>query len=159
MAEDLLADIIVRPSLRRAKFGLFMALIADTLIVAVYLMFRKNLAWWFLLVGLIPLVPPLIGWLDQKRTSLRVTGSAAHFERGLFGGNARVVQLSGVSEVKVEKSLTQKMWGIGTLLLEIPGGDGRIVIQDVDKPAKAAEQILARKSQAAAKPTGSEPLA
>ncbi|MFN6983793.1 MAG: PH domain-containing protein, partial [Rhizobium oryzihabitans] len=63
--------------------------------------------------------PPLIGWLDQKRTSLRVTGSAAHLERGLFGGKARVVELAGIAEVKVEKSLTQKMWGIGTLLLEI----------------------------------------
>jgi uncharacterized membrane protein YdbT with pleckstrin-like domain len=156
VAEDKVADIVVRPSLRRAKFGLFLALIADALVAAVYILFRKDLEWWFLLVGLIPLVPPLIGWLDQKRTSLRITGAAAHFDHGLFGGRSRVIQLSSISEVKVEKSLSQKMWGIGTLLLEIPGSEGRIVIQDVDKPAKAAEQILARKGQPGPAPTGSE---
>jgi len=52
------------------------------------------------------------------------------------------MDLSRLQNVFVERTLSQKLWGVGTLILESASENGRIAIADIDRPQQVADMIL-----------------
>lgn len=134
-------ELLIRPSLRRVKLGLSLALIILVAVVALYARYRENLAWWVLLVGLLPFIAPLAGWLDHKRLELRVGGDTLRARMGLFGKETRAIPFARIASVSVERSFAQRLYGVGTVIIEGTEAGERIVAGEIDAPKRVARQI------------------
>lgn len=134
-------DVVIRPSLRRVKLGLTLALVIVLLVVYVYARYRDDLAWWVLLVGLLPFVAPAAGWLDHKRLVLIVGENSVRAQLGLFGGEKREIPFARITGVSIERSFAQRLYGVGTVIIEGSGAGERIVAAEVDAPKRLARRI------------------
>jgi uncharacterized membrane protein YdbT with pleckstrin-like domain len=134
--------MVIRPTVKRAVFGLGLAVL---FFIALILVRWKIVPEWpasVLVVGLLPLFAPLIAWIDSRRVRLEIEPGSARHIQGLFSQTTRNLVLRNVSDVRVERSLAQRLWNIGTLVIEMPGENGRVVLQDVDRPQEAAAALV-----------------
>lgn len=138
-----MSNTIIRPSMRRVKWSLVLAVIIFFVIVYVYLRYREDIAWWILLAGLVPFAGPLLGWLDAHRVRLVLENGVLKHEKGLFRRESKMAAATDIAGVIVERSFTQRLWGTGTLVVETKGPQGRFVVPDVDRPNRTAELIRA----------------
>jgi uncharacterized membrane protein YdbT with pleckstrin-like domain len=136
-----MAELEIRPSRRRMVLSVVLALALAALVVVVYLKNRESLAWWVLLVGLIPFAGAVAGWLDTKRMVLTVGGGSVRGEFGLWRKQRREIALARVAAVTVERSFAQRLYGVGTVTVEGTGPGERIVTAEVDRPKRVARQI------------------
>lgn len=138
MAEEL----TVRPSLRKAKLGLVIAAAVFFSITYAWWLFRDQVAWWILVVGILPFIAPLVGWIDHRRTCLTLTGRILSVHRGFVATSTERIDVAKVQNVRVERTMVDRMWGVGTLVIETASESGRLVIQQIDNPTKVADLIL-----------------
>lgn len=134
-------ETVIRPSMRRVKWGLAVAVTLFFGLLYVYLRYREDLAWWILLVGVLPFASPLLAWLDSNRVRLVVDGGILKHESGLLRKSRRLAAASDVVGVSVERSFGQRLWGTGTVVVETKGPQGRFAVPDVDRPNRIAEMI------------------
>ena len=132
-------EIIIRPSLRRAKLGLTVAAAILFAVLYAYYLFRDQLAWWFVIVGVMPFAAPLLAWIDHSRTCLTLSGS---FHTGFIATATERIDVSKVQNVRVQRSLVDRLWGVGTIVIETASESGRLVMQHVDRPTWVADKIL-----------------
>ncbi len=135
-------EIIIRPSLRRAKLGLAVAAAILFAVIYAYYLFRDQLAWWFVIVGVLPFAAPLLAWIDYRRTCLTLSGRILSFHTGFIATATERIDVSKVQNVRVERSLVDRLWGIGTIVIETASESGRLVMQHVDRPTWVADKIL-----------------
>ncbi|OHE75815.1 MAG: hypothetical protein A2107_00315 [Verrucomicrobia bacterium GWF2_62_7] len=50
--------------------------------------------------------------------------------------------MSKVQNVRVQRSLVDRLWGVGTIVIETASESGRLVMQHVDRPTWVADKIL-----------------
>ena len=126
--------------MRKVKLGLAVCVV---LLLAVVWAWRA-LEWPapVLIVGVLPFLAPLKGWVKAARTSLTVEGSVVRLKEGLVSESMRAMDLSKLQNVFVERSAGQRMWGVGTLILETASENGRIAIENIDRPQEVADLIL-----------------
>ncbi len=134
--------LVIRPTLKRAIFSFFLAVLFFLVILWLRLAVVPEWPWQVLIFGAIPMLGPIIPWVDSRRVRLEVDDRSARYVEGLFSQTTRNLVLRNVSDVRVERSLAQRLWNIGTLVIELPGENGRVIVQDVDKPQQAAERIV-----------------
>jgi uncharacterized membrane protein YdbT with pleckstrin-like domain len=134
--------LIIRPTVKRAVFGMILAVIFLCLVLWVWLSIVPDWPWQLLVVGGLPMLAPLIAWVDSRRVRLEIDHGSARYVHGLISQTTRNLVLRNVSDVRVERSLAQRMWNIGTLIIEMPGENGRVVIQDIDRPQEAADKLV-----------------
>lgn len=132
--------MVIRPSLRKVKFGL--AVCVALLLAVVWAWQAKDWPAPVLIAGVLPFLAPLKGWVEATRTSLAVEGSVVRLKEGLVSESMKAMDLSKLQNVFVERSAGQRMWGVGTLILETASEHGRIVIENIDRPQEVADLIL-----------------
>ncbi len=135
-------EIIIRPSLRRAKLSIVVAAAILFAVLYTYWLFRDQIAWWFVLVGVLPFAAPLLAWIDHRRTCLTLSGRILSFHTGFIATATERIDVSKVQNVRVERSLVDRLWGVGTLVIETASESGRLVMQHVDRPTWVADRIL-----------------
>ena len=135
-------EFSIRPTLKRAKFSLALSFLFFVILLWIYLKFFSDKPWWVPLFGLIPFLFPLVAWIDTARTVLTVSGGYLRFRHGFVSQTSRTMDLSKIQDVRVERSLAQRLWNIGTLVVETAGETGQIVMSDIDRPQAVAEDIL-----------------
>jgi uncharacterized membrane protein YdbT with pleckstrin-like domain len=135
-------EIIIRPSLRRAKLGLVVAAAIFFAVLYAYYLFRDQLAWYFVIVGVLPFAAPLLAWIDHRRTCLTLSGRILSFHTGFFATATERIDVSKVQNVRVERALVDRLWGVGTIVIETASESGRLVMQHVDRPTWVADKIL-----------------
>ena len=138
MAEEL----IIRPSLRRAQLGLAAAFVFLLGTCYAYYIFREHLAWWFVLIGLFPFLAPLLAWIDHRRTCLTLAGRILSFHSGFIATSTERIDVAKVQNVRVERTLVDRLWGVGTIVIETASESGRLVMAYVDRPTWVADRIL-----------------
>ncbi|MBA3975603.1 MAG: hypothetical protein C0504_15455 [Candidatus Solibacter sp.] len=139
MAEEL----IVRPSLRRAKLTLILAAVILATTLYTWWLFREHVAWWVIVVGAFPFLAPVLAWIDHRRTCLTLSGRILSYHQGFIATSTERIDVSKVQNVKVERTLVDRIWGVGTLVIETASESGRLVMQNVDAPAQVADRIVA----------------
>jgi membrane protein YdbS with pleckstrin-like domain len=150
-------SLIVRPSLRKVKFALLLCVLFLCFLLYVWWAVLPEAHWsaplvsgvhWSILViGLLPFLFPLSGWLTATRTELTIEGGLVRSRQGLLSETLRSTELRKIQDIRVERTVGQRMWGLGTLVLETSSEQGRIVVEDVERPQQIADQILAASRQ------------
>ncbi|MBI4892017.1 MAG: PH domain-containing protein [Acidobacteria bacterium] len=133
---------VIRPSLRRAKFSLVLCALFLAVVVWFWRMVVPEAHWVILLAGILPFFAPLLSWADTKRTSLTVDGTVVKYKHGIVSETVRAMDLARLQNIFVERTLSQRLWGVGTLVLETASEQGRIAIADIDNPQKTADWLL-----------------
>lgn len=101
----------------------------------------------------LPMIAPLIFvWpglkaLRRQFTTVTVTGDRMRVETGAVSKSSRIIQLSKVQDVRVDQSMTQRMFGVGNISIETAGEASRLTLEDIDDPQTVAEQLLDRAHQ------------
>ena len=60
---------------------------------------------------------------------------------GLFSKSTRTIELIKVQDIRVDRTIWQRMAGIGDLSIETAGSSSRIEIDSIDNPQEAADHI------------------
>ncbi|MBI5283270.1 MAG: PH domain-containing protein [Candidatus Solibacter usitatus] len=136
------AELTVRPSLRRAKYSLALCIIFLCLVIWFWLAVMPDAKWWILGVGALPFLGPLLAWLDSTRTLMVVDDGIIRYRHGLVSQTTRSIELRKIQDIRVERSLSQRLWGIGTLVLETAGESSRLSMADIDRPQQVADWLL-----------------
>ena len=85
---------------------------------------------------------PLARLLRRHFTKLTISGDRLRYETGLAAKTTRNIQLSKIQDVRVQQSLSQRMFGVGDLSIETAGEASRLTIHKVDQPQAIADQIM-----------------
>ena len=89
-----------------------------------------------------PFLAPALAFVDAIRTRLWLDEGLLRYRHGFLVQTTRAMELRKIQDVRVERTLVQRMWGIGTLILESAGESSRLVVADIDNPQRAADAIL-----------------
>ena len=140
-----MANAVIRPTLKLVRLGYVVILL---LAVAPYAVQRATdhppePVLWPSGVILLLLVAPLRRHLQIAFTKMTIEGERLKYESGMFAKTSRALQLTRIQDVRVDRSLGQRLMGIGDLTLETAGETSRLTIRDIDRPQEVAEHILA----------------
>ena len=93
---------------------------------------RKWLRWLILAVALIILIwwslRPILRWLTTRYV---VTNRRVLMRNGVVSRTGRDVPLTRVNDVSFSRSVVERMFGSGTLIIESAGDRGQVVLTDV----------------------------
>ena len=141
-----MADFTIRPT---SKFIMMRTVLAALIFLALetvwFTQWREVEALHFL-----PMVAPLIFvWpglkaLRRQFTTVTVSGDRMRVETGAGAKSSRLIQLSKVQDVRVDQSMTQRMFGVGNISIETAGEASRLTLEDIDDPQAVANQLLDR---------------
>ncbi len=134
--------LVIRPTIKRAVFGLILGLFFLAFVLFIWLRIVPEWPWYVVVIGALPLLAPLVAWIDSRRVRLEIEPGSARHISGLFSQTTRNLVLNNISSVRVERSLAQRMWNIGTLVIDLPGENERVVLQDIDRPQQAADALV-----------------
>lgn len=89
-----------------------------------------RLALWIMcaMVALVGAVMPVLRWHTSTFT---VTTAQIQTRRGFFTRSGSDIPLGRVTNVETERSLIDRMFGCGTLVVRDAGSDGGIVLRDI----------------------------
>ena len=103
---------------------------------------KRTLVQWVFIVPVLLLFFTLFRHMQRRLEKITLSGDRLKYESGLFSKSTRTVELEKVQDVRVEQSLTQRMFSIGDLSLETAGGTSRISMASIDNPQDVADHIL-----------------
>lgn len=81
--------------------------------------------------------------LRLNLTKLVIAPPQLTFESGLLTKTNRSFDLSKIQDVRIEQSLWERIFGIGTISIETASAGGAIRMERIDSPKQVANQILA----------------
>jgi membrane protein YdbS with pleckstrin-like domain len=140
------SELTIRPT---AKFIMVRAIVSVAIFIVVemawYTQWRGDARFQFVpIVAPLVLISPALKALRRQFTKTTVAGDRLRYETGLFAKSTRTLQLSKLQDVRVDQSVTQRMFGIGSLSLETSGETSRLTLDDVDNPQAVADELLNR---------------
>lgn len=141
---DSTEPLLIRPTLK----GVFLLLLFGTVVIvaAFYVYYRwAPVEWpqWLPLISFLALIPASLAYIDHFRERLVLSGNELRYDAGLFGSRARTLDLRMVSQAKAERSLIQRLWNVGSVVVETSAAGVGIEIRNVDAPGRVAKQIQA----------------
>ena len=81
--------------------------------------------------------------LQRNKTHYILTNHNLTVEMGIFSRDARHIPLDKVQDVTVKRTLIDRIFNIGNIVVESAGAAGRIPEINVDSPEDVCRQILA----------------
>ena len=141
-----MGDLTIRPT---TKFIMLRAILAVLLFLAVeilwYTQWRDNPKLEFLpLLAFVVLLWPVPAALRRQFTKTTIAGDRLHYETGVFAKTTRTIQLAKLQDLRVDQTMTQRMFAVGNLSIETAGAASWEAIRDVDNPQAIADEILNR---------------
>jgi uncharacterized membrane protein YdbT with pleckstrin-like domain len=141
--EASMADIVVRPTMKFIKAGYAGVILLIVGVATVWYMFHPD-PMWVPAVLLILLIWPLSHHIRRQSTKVTISGDKLRYELGLLGKTTRTIQLSKIQDVRVDQSLMQRIFGVGSISIETAGEASRLTVRDIDLPQAIADEIMAR---------------
>jgi uncharacterized membrane protein YdbT with pleckstrin-like domain len=142
-------DLTIRPT---GKFIMVRTVLSVLLFLAVeiawYTQWRDNDKFQFVpIIAPLVLISPALRALRRQFTKTTISGDRLRYETGAFSKSTRTLQLSKLQDVRVDQTVTQRMFGVGNLSIETSGETSRLTLDDVDNPQAVADEILNRSQQ------------
>ncbi len=139
-----MANAVIRPTLKLVRLGYVVILLLALAPYAIQRATDRPLPVpWLTGVILLLLVAPLRRHLQIAFTKMTIEGDRLKYESGMMSKTSRALQLTRIQDVRVDRTLGQRLLGIGDLTLETAGETSRLTIRDIDRPQEVAEHILA----------------
>ena len=95
-----------------------------------------------LLVALPAFLWALVFHIRRIRTRCILTNQNLTIEIGVLSKDWTHIPLSKVQDVTVRQSLEDRLWGVGSVVVESAGASGRIPEINVDHPVEISKRIL-----------------
>jgi len=141
------SEMTIQPTLKFIKAG---AVLAAAIVLALEIAYYSS---WHGMRGIealqilpyaapVILVWPLTRLLRRRFTRLVISGDRLRYEAGMAAKTTRNIQLSKIQDVRVQQSLSQRMWGVGDLSIETAGEASRLTMNNIDQPQGVADQIM-----------------
>jgi uncharacterized membrane protein YdbT with pleckstrin-like domain len=145
-------ELTVRPTAKFLKAGAILAAIVFVALeIACYLSWNAAVgSSLIMIVPLFILLWPAERALQRRFTSAAIVGDRLRYETGMTSKSTRTIQLSKVQDVRVDQSMSQRMFNIGNIAIETAGEASRLTIENVDDPQALADEILNRAQHGAA---------
>jgi uncharacterized membrane protein YdbT with pleckstrin-like domain len=135
-------DYTLHPSMKTVWAAYLFAIIVIGAGVWAYYTYAEDKPRWLIAILLIALVPPLKMHLTRRLLSLRFHDDHLTLETGFFSRTRRTVDMAKIQDVTVQQSFSQRILGVGDLMLESAGERGAMAIQNMDRPRVIADAIL-----------------
>ena len=97
----------------------------------------------FVVIGLSLLLIPVYFHARQKLSRYTLTQDKLEIDSGLISRTTTSLPLTRVQDVTVKSTITQRLLGLGDIIVDNAGTDGdRIVFANIDRPRKYADILL-----------------
>src|SRR5438105_3863082 len=126
-----MADIVVRPSMKFIKAGYAVVIVLIVAGFVLWYMMRPDLVW-VASILLLLLFWPLSHHIRRQATKVTISGDKLRYELGLLSKTTRTIQLSKIQDVRVDQSLRQRIFGIGSISIETAGEASRLTLHNID---------------------------
>ena len=138
-----MADIVVRPTMKFIKAGY---IVVGILIVAgaVLWYYMHPEPYWVPAIFLVLLLWPASKHVRRNMTKVTITPDKLRYELGLLAKTTRTIQLVKIQDVRVDQTLAQRIFGVGSVAIETAGEASRLTLHDIDLPQAIADEIMAR---------------
>jgi uncharacterized membrane protein YdbT with pleckstrin-like domain len=87
---------------------------------------------------------PLVRWSRRQVTKAILGPDRLRFESGIASRTTRNIQLSKVQDVRVDQSMTERIFHVGNVSIETAGEASRLTLARVDDPQALADEIMNR---------------
>jgi uncharacterized membrane protein YdbT with pleckstrin-like domain len=132
--------LTVRPSLKPVLPWYLLCVLSTAYLLYMYANHMLNP-----LMGLVPvllLMRAAIGHLRTRLTTLIIGGGRLRMQQGLFSHSTRTMELLKVQDVRVDRSMWQRLFGTGDLSIETAGESSRLTIHNIDHAEYVGDRIL-----------------
>ncbi|MGH9721754.1 MAG: PH domain-containing protein [Bryobacteraceae bacterium] len=134
-------EATIRPSLKLVKAGyVAVLLVIGAAFYCWNLTPQEN--WWPPALTALLLLWPASKHLVRRTTTITMQGDKLRYETGILSKTTRTIQLSKVQDVRVDRSLMQRILGLGNLTIETAGESSRLTIENIDDPQTGADMIM-----------------
>lgn len=136
-----MAALIVRPSLKPVVPWYVLSGLAAAYSIYVYAgLERANIL--HALAPALLLLRAIIAHTRARMTSLTIGNGKLRMQQGLFSRSTRTMELLKVQDIRVDRSLWQRIFRTGDLSIETAGESSRITIHNIDSPDYVGDRIL-----------------
>lgn len=139
-------DAVMRPTMKFIRLGYALVLlviiggvIGASMLPPDYDKYR----YWLMGAPVLLLIWPVRRHVKRQFTRATIAGDKLRYEVGALGKITRNISLPKVQDVRVDQSVTQRIFNIGNLAIETAGEASRLTIANIDRPQHFADQILA----------------
>ena len=138
-------EITIRPTAKFIKAGAVLAAIVVVGLDVLYLtQWTGSAPYWVMVIPLLILVWPASRWMRRRYTKAVISADRLRYEVGLASRSTRNIQLSKIQDVRVDQSLTHRLFGVGDLSIETAGEASRLTLRNIDSPQQLADEIMSR---------------
>lgn len=146
-------DTLIRPTLKFIKLAYGAAAASVAAAAAVWLVWLPEYPW-LPAVALLLLLWPAERHIRRGFTKMTIAGDKLRYETGFFSKSTRTIQLTKVQDVRVDQTLGQRIFGVGSLSIETAGETSRLTVIDIDGPQEVADGIIEASQSALGKGNG-----
>ena len=144
-------DLIIQPTAKFLKAGTIVAaLVFIGLEIAYLTQWRDPSRDWLMIAPPLILLWPISGWIKRAMKKATITGDRLRYEAGFTSKSTRTIQLNKVQDVRVDQSLSQRMFGVGNISIETAGEASRLTLESIDNPQTLEDEILNRSHHSSA---------
>lgn len=139
----------IRQSIKAVKAGYFACLLLELAVLALW--YTQQLPIPVEAAAVLPLllaVFVVLRHIQRRMTRITISSDLLHYESGLVSKSTRTVELAKVQDVRVNMTLWQRVFNIGSVSLETAGSSSRILMESIDRPQEVANHILDMARQA-----------
>jgi putative membrane protein len=138
-------ELTIRPTAKFIKAGAVLAALVVVGLEILYLtQWTGSAPYWVMVIPLLILVWPASRWMRRRCTKTVISADRLRYEVGLASRSTRNIQLSKIQDVRVDQSLTHRLFGVGNLSIETAGEASRLTLRNVDSPQRLADEIMSR---------------
>lgn len=134
--------MVIRPTLKMVRFLHWVAFLVALAILIYIQNSPASHEWWWLVFPALILVYATFLQIGRRFTVITILGDKLRYESGVFSKTTRNIVVTKVQDVRVEQTLSQRMFHVGDLSIETAGETSRLTILMIDSPQDVADQIL-----------------
>jgi len=139
-------DTVIRPTMKFIKLGyaaVLLLIVAGAIGASMLPQEDVQYRPWVMGLPVLLLIWPFRRHIARQFTRASIAGDKLRYEVGALRKTTRNISLPKVQDVRVDQSVMQRVFGVGSLSVETAGESSRLVILNVDRPQQVADEILA----------------
>lgn len=143
--EDEAQIFSITPTLMFVKVGYVLTAIAALFLVAIVSAFAYLIVpiWLAIILGLALFVIPAFYHAKKKLVRYTLTETKLEIDEGLISRTTKNVPLRRIQDVTVSATATQRLLGIGDLMIDNASDDGsKVVLKDINSPREYADTLM-----------------
>jgi len=135
-------DIVIQPTRRWISLGYTAVFLVNVAAVFLYNNHFSEAPAWILVFPVLLFLWPFLRGLRRRFTRIAMTGDRLRYETGILSKSTRSIQLSKVQHVRVDQTLFERLFSIGSLSIETAGETSSLSIAGIEQPQEVADEIM-----------------